>query len=323
MKKRIIFISALWLVVFISCKKDPPINSDCYEIPPNSPANFICCGWDIEQPQYGYQQPCFNPNNNDEFVFVREDFINRQSNLMKYNMASSELIGLTNKKVLYQPSFSTKGWIAFNSSDKQIWKIKENGDSLTRITHGDENWYPDWSPNGDQFIVRRRVGSKWPNHTFFNLNGTILKEIDSFSFFSPKWSPDSTIIIGTTGGTSIDVLQFYYLSDRILLEIPVSFSEHNWILPYALDWYPDSKRVIWTDKDWGLYITNIYTHKTNKIKQGCDNRYYGFMSVSADGSKIISERTDQRVLDDKTKFVDQYLVIMNADGSGEKRIDIK
>jgi hypothetical protein len=51
-------------------------------------------------------------------------------------------------------SFSTTGWIAFMSGkDGYIYKVKPNGDSLTKLIYNNHTQSVSWSPDGRRFLM--------------------------------------------------------------------------------------------------------------------------------------------------------------------------
>jgi len=59
------------------------------------------------------------------------------------------------------PAFSPDGqWLAFaNFANNSIYKIKLNGDSLTKLTfNGDKDQSPAWSPDGEWILYVRPIG---------------------------------------------------------------------------------------------------------------------------------------------------------------------
>jgi hypothetical protein len=67
--------------------------------------------------------------------------------LWKYNRAT-KLKTLLDKDVLNNISISPTGWLAYEKTDKNIYKIKTNGDSLTQLTVKGVYLYPVWDETG-------------------------------------------------------------------------------------------------------------------------------------------------------------------------------
>src|SRR5690606_26904002 len=135
------------IVIFgsLSCKKDkePSKGEDCYEF-----SGFQETGNFYPFASFGRStQPCFNPNNPNEFVFYYTDNSGGVQ-LRKYNILTqqnNEIITF-NKKIYGQPKWGKNGWIAFTSLNngyvEHIYVVKDNGDSLRQFTNSIANLYP-------------------------------------------------------------------------------------------------------------------------------------------------------------------------------------
>ncbi len=119
-----------------SCLKDKVISTpsgegDCYSFGVLPSLTYF------SNERFQYQAPYFNPNNVNEFVYNYKDFELDEYKLMKYNIQTGEKTVLANNvKIISQPKWSRKGWIAFDNvfnQNYQIWIIKDNGDSLKQF----------------------------------------------------------------------------------------------------------------------------------------------------------------------------------------------
>ncbi len=134
----IIFISTFFITN--TCKVKKPLE------PEVCPDPFIVKAVDY--------QACWCPCG-DSIVLVRST-PNRDST----GIYIIDTAGTYNRFVLWGPlilqtRWSPKGdWILFERS-AQIYKVKTNGDSLTRLTFSGENFYPNWSPDGSKIVYDR------------------------------------------------------------------------------------------------------------------------------------------------------------------------
>ena len=69
------------------------------------------------------------------------------------------------RHVTIEPTISPRGdWIVFESSvfDAEgagsIWKVRSDGTGLTRLTRGEDDRQPNWSPSGDRIVFQRLRG---------------------------------------------------------------------------------------------------------------------------------------------------------------------
>jgi len=82
-------------------------------------------------------------------------------------------------------------WLVF-SDYAQIYKIKLNGDSLTQLTFGGRNFFPDWSPEGKRIAFDRTTSyPETPPESsgilIMDVDGTNKKHLGLGRF--PDWSP--------------------------------------------------------------------------------------------------------------------------------------
>jgi len=204
---------------------------------------------------------------------------------------------LSEAGVAQYPDWSPDGyWIVFEKSG-QIFKIKANGDSLTQLTFGGENFFPEWSPD-ERKIVYDRIDSVW----MMDADGSNKRGITGGRH--PSFSPDGLKILYTGGAqlylvdtTGNNVARLTSLTDGIDPRYP-SFSPQGdkIVFEYQL---PGERPDTWV----------INSDGTNLMRLTTDGGYVP--SWSPDGSKIIYTNSCQ---------YNGYLWIMNPDGSDKRQI---
>ncbi len=159
-----------------------------------------------------YYSPCFNPNNPYEIAYVQGDSSTRlfEDGIYKFNFK-------TGKKQLLVPNaypdlsdWGENGWLLYTGFDAQVWKVKENGDSATRLTNNpDFSQYAKWSPN-QQYIVYatgQRINVMKPN-------GDIIKSINNFANGGICWINDS--IVNYDNYTNIYTLNIFTEEKKLI-----------------------------------------------------------------------------------------------------------
>ncbi len=153
-------------------------------------------------PAYYFKAPCFNPNNANEFVYLRENTrTNTGDELWKYNLETGEKMKLTSDVWSHTwPRWSVKDWILYAGNKTQLWKVKSNGDSLIQLKYHEGGYrYGDWNGDGTKIVVWIAGGIiGFP--TAFTIDGDGFfdsKLDDRISYFFPSWSPDGDKIILT------------------------------------------------------------------------------------------------------------------------------
>lgn len=159
-------ILALSAIVSACCDSDDPImETNCLEqasFPSESvdDTTYNCCPGCVIDPEelyfaghpYDYAYPCFNPNNSDQIAYYRYDNYKAEAGweIWVQDLCTGEKRMLVND-ANYGIDWSVKDWIVYTATDQQIYKIKSNGDSLTRLTpSGDYNRYPKWDIKGER-----------------------------------------------------------------------------------------------------------------------------------------------------------------------------
>nr|MBA2422578.1 hypothetical protein [Chitinophagales bacterium] len=91
-----------------------------------------------------------------------------------------------------------------------------------------------------------------------------------------------------------------------------------------IQWHPNSVDIYYTKWKNGLYKVNVNEKKEILIKEGCDSKAYEVISISADGTKMITERVNSYVENANTAIQtyvqNSRIYIMNIDGSDEHEI---
>jgi hypothetical protein len=266
-----------------------------------------------------YCCPKFNPNNPYEIAYL-VDFPNASKHLFKFNFKTGKSTYLTDN-VIDSYDWGSNGWILLWGRNNQIWKIKDNGDSLTQITNSPGiNAAPLWS-------------SKCTFFSYYNNGATIITNINTGERKTPNvdyinWVSDSTF-------TYLDSNYYTYLyniknEERVLLRngsrlflitngSMLDFQENNDILSYM---------GIRTG-EYGLGYISKYNYKSAKqdtLRKFYNSYHYSVKSFSQKTNKILATLTTGYPLDSMLPFpkilYDHRILIANADGSDERIVKI-
>ncbi len=289
----------------------------CNELTPPVHENVLTGGYlFVRQSQYSYNSPRFNPSNSNEIIYVLGDYINNTTTMIKYNLVTKIKITLASG-IWGHPDWNMKGWIIFNRNDDQIWKVKDNGDSLIQLTT--QGAYDGISDHpGNRLCFNTYTATMYSYIS--NENALIIDSLHyPATIYHGSWSPDNSKIAagvhsptGSAGGVGyIDMIS----KQPIVIYSGIAVQNGT----NGVDWFPDSQTILWCSEK-GVFKTNITTGSTIQIKWGCTSRTYLWPSVSSDVSKIIIQRYDYKAVID-TIFAEGNLYIMNADGSNETKIE--
>lgn len=297
------------LFIFVSCKKDDPLSYSglprhvdfpkCNdEKIPKSPDSPI--GWEFTSKGASYRFPCFNPNNSDEFVYcVTQSGI---TNLISYNRQSGEKTILLTYN-LYRPAlWGTNGWILLNPGN-QIWKIRDNGDSLTQLTSVGNHYYPSWNFDYTKFVCEfNNIGLT--QDFYSGATDLIQYPIKAGSC----WLNESNLLA-------------FFDSDMTGVERGFTIIEMNTKTP---TFYPVKERYasgsppIWFNKDIFIFSSHnllcafdIKTCDVREIGKTCDNDFFGYGSFAPSTNEIIYEVNHSNYIGSNRIEVTSRFVILN------------
>lgn len=157
--------------------------------------------------KYCYWYPCINPNNEFEFCYLRRENGIQSSDdmdLYKYNFCSGKST-LVTKHVAYGIDWSVKDWIIFTGQNKDLWKIKSNGDSLTQLTFlGAFQNDAHWNTTGTMFIWNNsKVADQFGNvkYTLPNM-GQVIGWYDEFNILNTFQGANNVSITNVSNSNS-------------------------------------------------------------------------------------------------------------------------
>ena len=297
-------ILAFFLLITMvqSCRKDktePIVEPN--PIDTTSIDSSLICDDFPESPQIGfyyystgaqYKAPSFNPNNSDEFVYLRTGVIGTE--LVKYSISQQSETVLTNSvSIITQPQWGEQGWIVFTVLGNTIWKIYEDGSGLEQITDF-ESFRPSFDKSGNNFICMGGGSDVSAGYRpIFDLTGNISDSVfmaydqiiigypyvstenfykkGYFAFADHAYSNPIRIGICSYDGSSITELSSW-LYDKQMLDVTA-----NSTYIYISTFWKDMVKINLTNPSYEIF------------KTGCQTKYYNHIDMSADGTKIIAQ----------------------------------
>ena len=229
--------------------------------------------------------------------------------LIKHDLETGIETELANNvKIITQPKWSKKGWIAFDNvfdQNYQIWIIKDNGDSLTQFTNKKYNFYPVWDAVGTNLYWRHSpvlgVPTYFLKQGLYNSNiDTIMANDDiydgytSYNDISINNILVSNIFINNNSHiacTSINNISFNSL---------INLNEEDLYGLTGLSWSNNNEIVYFTvynnSHNDGLFKIDIISGNYEKLIEFCNSKRYKQISCSNNGEKIIGERIDSYLI---------------------------
>lgn len=263
--------------------------------------------------QYSYSDPVFNPANPFEIAYLRsntDDPGECKNELWKFSFCNGIAKKITSD-VCYSPDWSIDGWIIFTANDRELWKVKDNGDSLTQLTNtGPYNNHAKWSPNGKQYGYRENQ-----LYRIASANGEIIQTIP---WIPIAWLNDHTIL-----GTDFGSLAFYDLSssnERIVHDHAVTISFP--FDPETQSLYTWENAGITSDADDHWLRLDLKSGSKDTLKKLWDSYYYGQGEYSTKTKKAVVElfRRDWKDSIRSEIYMRSHILIMNPDGTGERLV---
>lgn len=305
-------------------------NDSLYFFPPPPPFDWQ----KLFTRRYQYYHPSFSPTNPYQFVYIRQEMERSiyTCDVRIFDICTGEdRLLSTNGYLGAEPKWSMKGWIVYTGDDGDLWKVKDNGTNLTKLTFGpDFNYEAIWNPDGNQILYRQRNAN-----TSFVLaadeNGQIIDTMEKIiSAGAWYWGLNHKITLATPNPFPGHGIGYYNLMlDSIIQVQPIDISGSNgyWNtncpLIHSTQWINGGAEIIYGSICF-ISITDTANMQTRVIRQGAQNATFDYMSVSADEQKIAIARTDQSLSDSTgaNGFLkcEYNIYIMNRDGSDLRRI---
>jgi hypothetical protein len=309
-KKMYLFkiITLLFFASSLSCKHEILIIPDIYEsrskllseeygqiykgdLKPNCGNISSGANWRLTG-KFSYYSPCTNPNDTLEFVYLRtENGVTGgdDHDMFIYNFATntSRLIA---RHVAYSPDWSVKNWIIFTGQNRQLFKVKSNGDSLIQLTNsGNFNNDAKWSVNGNHFIYYDASVDKMK---IANSDGITERTID-IGIYKWSWGAENEIAYtyNSPFGTILHIMKLNLTTNISETIATISSSPAGAINYRNGSIYLDSDNGICVFKDGNLSIcSNSYKSFVGVFTQPIGNTYYlinrGIMVASQDSCLI-------------------------------------
>ena len=303
-----LFLLLLIGLVFQGCHKDPVDNTgdSCSTCPDGTCQDYV---WPnpIVFDYYittgiQYTKPFFNPNNSDEFIYVKE--IPQSGSpifeLTKHVISSGQETILCNTEfIIDQPQWGETGWIIFSRLGNTIMKINQDGTGLTQVTPtGKECFKPCFNSSGTRFITMGSKANSNANYRpVFDLSGVIVDSVkyefngvfigDPYSTYAEF---DNGYFVYSDHNTPSPFVNGYCkLNDNDEIDILNQIDKPNGKgLPIAM--CMNGSSLYHVQHKMGLYRFDLATQQTTLLMSNCQSRYIRSVSMSPDGKHIIYEQ---------------------------------
>lgn len=324
----------VFIALLFSCKKDE--SSLSLEIPSCTDEegilventniditnNCIVMVTNIPLNRYGYRNPIFNPNNENEIIYQRIDYENPalpKKATWKYNFCTNETNHLTDK-AFYGLDWSSKDWVIFTSYDQQLYKIKSNGDSLTQLTdNAFFNSHAKWNNQGTAYLYRQSTSPLMGlliSDEFGNIQDT-LEELKSIH----SWAWDNDRIFFSDRDAELTYISYgeYNLETNEMQTIASNPPDEATLIE-NLVYREFENKLYWKTRN--LFYHDLSTGQVTYLTQGADNRIYGLYDISRTGEQIIASRTNIFPVNECTIETEEKFYLIDIVDKKEREIFI-
>ncbi len=323
----------LYLLFLFSCKQEALTNRIC-SLPYSEPAinidTTVALTFNPYDPgilfanKYEYFKPCFNPNNADQVVYNRLERNIQEPTLQLFDFCEGEIIALVNCRQYTAMDWSIKDWIVFVARDTTLWKIKSNGDSLTRLTYKKRDRAPVWDDWGERLIYKNGGLSEFHTKRLImaDENGITIDTLhDLTNSTAFNWVGNDRVLATLDPEHPDYGIGYYNLTTGIYERIDYpTFDIPEYNVIEHLAWLENEQSIVWQTP---LLVakTNIQTKERTVLAEGFPSkRFYGRFDISEDEQQIIIHRYEWDFLNIGAVYETNHLYMMNIDGSDRRKV---
>ncbi len=304
------------LILLVGCHKDTQQVSNCSTCQDEECHDYVWPGsitfetYIRTGPQY--TKPFFNPNNPDEFIYVKEIPGAATNQLIKHTISSgTETILCNSEFIIGQPQWGKSGWIVFTKGIGQnaLSKLKDDGSGLTQISSpGIEVLYPFFNTSGDQICAESNYTS-YNYSPILDMDGNLIDSIkivhgaNKIGFpkaFNTSFKNSYYCYYDNSSSTYgyCQLMNGETIEKLFPLDISTGSS-----LPW--DMCKNNYEIFHVQSKKGLFAFNMITGKSKLLIPNCRSRYILSISMSSDKQHIIYEQVKGVQVDIPNQIIDE------------------
>lgn len=310
--KQFVFIICC-LLLLTSCKKDTKIGvepkSDCEPFPDTGPLGYNPTkSRDNSLNRYNGIYDPINPNYFYYLIDQNPGLMQVKGILVRLNLTTGEKLRL-DSNIIVTPYLNKTGWFAYRKGDLNIYKIKTNGDSLTKLTLNGGGDLSGWSYNDKYIFITGGSGT-------LKINASNL-HVDTLDISVGLSSRISNKVICGRWNNNLTEIYLKNLDDNSEKSIYINVPKHN----FALIDNTDTFLFLFGLND--VYRIEIATGKLEKILPSCFSREYARPTFNFHKNKIVASRIDRTLMDDKkTIYYEINLYEISLDGKQVTKLEL-
>ena len=308
------------IMILVSCKKDKTqpnlTDGECSEIIHCS--QFTIGGGHYITVDYPtFSVACWNPNNPDEFIYIKaNDAINKS--IWRYNTNTGIKTLIANGMFFNISNQIQNDWILIGNNDYNIYKIKLDGTGLEQLTLAGTYYRPQFYHEHGKFYVQ---DLSLPNKIILvQMDGSIIDTVENTQLLKGAFrnqrflqnNPyDQKIII--RGMNNEIIYQFDYSFQNSIIDTASISGGAAWI---------DDNNIIYSHQK-GYYTLNLNTGAFKKIKNTCPKLFYQMSSgFICNDNNILLNRLTYEQIDECTLKSSQVIVMLDKYGDNEIEVDL-
>lgn len=285
--KRLALYTVLGLFFITACKKKnntvepqvdpPPVVTDstpfkCKELP-EMPAPF---GWKDTSagPDKEIHTLMFNPANPNQIIFVVNGNILGYNKMYCYHVLTGQSTFLANIDD-YGPSVNPKGWILYSGFDKNIYKIKCSGDSLTQLSFDSHSVYPRWDYSGSFYYYFQEAYNNVPNQIIRATDkGSSVSNLPAYMPYTAPFKKSHKIVYQKTSENSVTLYIHDMTNHGETALVTATYSARS------TDFYFDNlcmdntdENVYWSNSK-GVFKCPLASPRTDTVFKNCPSVIY-------------------------------------------------
>jgi hypothetical protein len=284
-RKTILFIA---LGATLSCRK--------HEIPPEQPAqvppvevpddtSYKCgplppppqiFGWTDSTTDENKNINAFfrNPLNGEELIVVVNGDAFGYNKMFAFNLRTkqSKFLAALDRFV---PDVNSRGWIVFSTAEKNVFKVKANGDSLTQLTYLNIHSDPKWDHTEKSFHVFQQAAVFAENQLLkIKANGEIMAGFFTDMELTAPFRKSNKIIIQRRSSSQVTLIEknLDLNTETPLISGPYEIQSKKSHFDY-LTVDQDDQSLYWCN-DGGIFKYTFASKRIDTVYRNCENTVY-------------------------------------------------
>lgn len=332
-----VLIIVLSVLFIISCRKDTGKLPVSLPTLPEPEDTFVCEKRDIDtlpvpiEPPSGYDfankygkdgivEMACDPNDKNVIYYTTLEHFNFNY-LYKYNRKTG-LKTLLDKNVLMSVSANKNGWLVYVKYDKNIYKIKTNGDSLKQLTKKGTCLNPAWNFEGNYVYYYDDGFISYGGNKVYKLNsnGSYVDTLKDISISSGVTETSDFLYYMKLEGSNFSIQQ---RNKKTGSERTVVSKQNNLGASVNATWFtdPEEQNIYWY-QEIGLFKTSLSTLQTNLLIEARLGKYFLNHFNLSSSNRILCVQNYSEYVEPYTILSSSCILEFTLDGTCLRKVPI-